>query len=189
MKPAAPARWNAVVASLHWVGALSVLGLLALGAYMTLANLDAAAKFDLYQRHKTLGWLTLVLNAARAIPRLLFAAPAPIASIGALWRTAARAAHLALYALTLFVGFSGWLRVSTAIIPIPIDLFGLTSVPDIALASAGASELWAKAHEVAAYALAVLIALHVAAAMKHHFIDRDATLLRMLGRDSRTARR
>jgi cytochrome b561 len=176
----APERWNAAVAALHLLGACAVLGLLTLGFYMTLADLDAASKFDLYQWHKTIGWLTLMLTLARVATRSLTTAPLPLSTIPPRMRALARATHFALYALTLIAGLTGWVRISSAIVPIPIDLFGLASVPDIAPMNAELSDAMSRVHGYVAYGLAALVALHVVAALKHHFVDGDATLRRMI---------
>jgi len=181
------AHWGAVVISLHWFGALAIVAMLALGLYMTEADLEAARKFDLYQLHKALGWLTLVLTVVRIVVRAVKAAPESLPTISPMTRGLARVGHFLLYALALIVGLTGWVRISSAIIPIPIDLFGLVNVPDIATMNLGLSDLMASAHRFAAYALAVLVALHAAAALKHHFVGRDATLRRMVGaRPART---
>ncbi len=163
---ARPAGWSAWIALPHALGAIAVIGLLALGWYMTLAELDAAAKFDLYQWHKTLGFLTLLLTLARVASRALVGAPAPLGSASARTRRLAGAAHVALYLMALAVGVTGWARTSSAIIPIPIDLFGLASAPDIAPMNAELSEMLARAHAYLAYALAALVVLHVAAGVE-----------------------
>ena len=176
-----PARWGPVVIVLHWSSAVAIVSLLALGLYMTGADFDAARKFDLYQLHKALGWLTLVLTVARLVVRACTPAPEPLATISPTTNGLARAVHFALYALALIVGLSGWVRISSTIIPIPIDLFGFANVPDIAPMNLELSDAMASAHRLAAYALAALVAIHAAAALKHHFINRDATLRRMMG--------
>ena len=175
-----PAHWSPVVIVLHWSSAVAIVSMLALGLYMTKADFDAARKFDLYQLHKALGWLTLVLTVARLVVRAFTRAPEPLATISPMTNGLARAAHFVLYGLALIVGLSGWVRISSAIIPIPIDLFGFANVPDIAPMNLELSDAMATTHRLAAYALAALVALHAAAALKHHFIDRDATLKRML---------
>ena len=182
VKPSPPeslARWSAPVVALHWLGAAAILFLLALGLAMTHADLDAALKFDLYQLHKAVGWLTLVLTLARLAARALTRAPAPLAASPMWERAAARVAHVGLYALALAVAASGWVRVSTAIVPVPISLFGLTTIPDIAAMDLALSETMARLHALAAYGLAALIALHAAAAIKHGFADRDGAWRRM----------
>jgi cytochrome b561 len=175
------ARWSAWIAVPHGLGAVAVIGVLGLGGYMTLADLGAAKKFDLYQWHKTLGFLTLLLTFVRLALRAVVPAPTPIASIPARTRALARAAHVTLYALVLAVGLTGWARISSAIIPIPIELFGLATAPDIAPMNEGLSETLAWAHWGLAYALAAFIVVHVGAALKHHFREGDATMKRMFG--------
>ncbi len=179
MTDPAPARWNAGVVVLHGIGAIAMIAMLALGLYMTKAELESAPKFDLYQWHKTLGWLTLVLIAARLARRAVTKSPAPLPTISPRVRALATSAHFALYALALAVGITGWIRISADVIPIPIDLFGLASVPNIAPVDNALSETMASAHAYATYALIALVALHIAASLKHHFVDRDATLRRM----------
>lgn len=180
-----PGRWSGSVIALHWLSAAWLALAFALGLAATSADLDAARKFDLYQTHKALGWLTLVLLAGRLAARA--ARPAPPPALG--WSTATRWAsglvHAALYALLAAVPLLGWLRVSSAIVPIPVSLFGLATIPAIAPVDAGFSEAMAQAHKLGAWALAALVALHVAAALKHQLADRDAILSRMWPRAGR----
>ena len=173
------ARWNEGVIALHWLSAAWLALVFALGLAATAADLDAARKFDLYQTHKALGWLTLALLAARLAARAVRVAPPPAPSWSRATRAASRLVHAALYALLAAVPLIGWLRVSSAIVPIPVSLFGLATIPDIAPVDADFSERMALAHKLSAWALAALVALHVAAALKHQFVDRDAILYRM----------
>ena len=92
--------------------------------------------------------------------------------------------HAALYALLAAVPLIGWLRVSSAIVPIPVSLFGLATIPNVAPVDADFSEVMAFAHKFGAWTLAALVALHLAAALKHQFVDRDAILSRMWPRAS-----
>ena len=174
-----PARWSDGLIALHWLSAAWLALVFALGLAATAADLDAARKFDLYQTHKALGWLTLVLLAARLAARAARAAPKPAPSWSRATRWASGSIHAALYALLAAVPLIGWLRVSSAIVPIPVSLFGLATIPDIAPVDADFSERMALAHKLSAWALAALVALHVAAALKHQFVDRDAILYRM----------
>ncbi len=73
--------------ALHWLSAAGLALVFALGLAATAADLDAARKFDLYQTHKALGWLTLILLAARLAARAVRAAPPPAPS----WSPATRA--------------------------------------------------------------------------------------------------
>ena len=178
MRPAA-ARWSRSVIALHWLSAAGLALVFALGLAATATGLDAARKFDLYQTHKALGWLTLALLAGRVAARAGRAAPPPMADWSRATRWSSGLVHAALYALLLAIPLIGWLRVSTAIVPIPVSLFGWATIPNIAPINAELSDVMALAHEIAAWTLAGLVALHVAAALKHQFVDRDAILARM----------
>lgn len=168
------ARWSPLVAALHWLAAALVLGLLGLGWFMVHWEADAARRFDLYQLHKSLGFVALAVLLLRLAARAATRAPPPLASMPPWERRAAALAHGALYALTLIVALSGWLVVSAAIVAIPtrfFDLFVIPNLPGVGRAQfAPATTL----HLLAAWLLAGLIALHVAAALKHRFVNRDA---------------
>jgi len=176
---ASPTRWSGGVIALHWLSAAGLALVFALGLAATTANLDAARKFDFYQTHKALGWLTLVLLAARLAARAARPAPPPAPSWSRATRWTSELVHAALYAALAAVPLIGWLRVSSAIVPIPVGLFGLATIPNIAPVDADLSERMAFAHKFGAWALAALVALHLAAALKHQFVDRDAILYRM----------
>jgi len=176
---APPTRWSGGMIALHWLSAAGLALVFALGLAATAANLDAARKFDLYQTHKALGWLTLALLTVRLAARAARAGPPPPPSWSTATRWASRLVHAALYALMAAVPLIGWLRVSSAIVPIPVSLFGLATIPGIAPVDAELSDVMAFAHKFAAWALAALVALHVAAALKHQLADRDAILSRM----------
>ena len=173
------ARWSGGVIALHWLSAAWLALVFALGLAATTADLDAARKFDLYQTHKALGWLTLVLLAARLAARAAGAPPPPAPSWSRATRWSSRFVHAALYALLAAIPLIGWLRVSSAIVPIPVSLFGLATIPDIAPIDGDFSEGMAFAHKLGAWALAALVTLHVAAALKHQFADHDAIFYRM----------
>jgi cytochrome b561 len=173
------ARWSGGVIALHWLSAAWLALVFALGLAATAADLDAARKFDLYQTHKALGWLTLVLLTARIAARAARAAPPPAPNWSRATRWSSGFVHAALYALLAAIPLIGWLRVSSAIVPIPVSLFGLATIPNIAPVDGGFSELMSIAHEYGAWALTALVTLHVAAALKHQFVDGDAILARM----------
>jgi len=179
---AAPARWNPVVAFLHWLGAALMIAMLALGWWMTHGQADSARRFDLYQTHKSLGFLAFGLVVARLAARFATRAPAPLLAMTAWERRAAGLAHAALYGLTLIATLSGWVVVSSAVIAVPTRFFGLFVIPDIF----GAGPAWFAAasalHALAAWFLAGLIGLHLAAAVKHAVVNRDAVMSRMAPR-------
>ena len=173
-------RWSAATIILHWLSALVIMGLLVLGLLMVHAIDDAATKFDLYQWHKSIGFVALALLALRLMARLR---PAPPSLPMPAWeRRAANAMHWTLYLLTLVAAVSGWLLASAAIIPIPTRFFNWFVIPGIASPNAALAEQMTLLHLGATWLMAALVALHIAAALKHHFVNRDATLSRMLPR-------
>jgi len=173
------ARWSGGAIAMHWLSAAWLTLVFALGLAATAAYFDAARTFDLYQAHKALGWLTLVLLAARLAVRAAHAAPPAEPGWSRATRWSSGFVHAALYGLLTAVPLIGWLRVSSAIVPIPLSLFGLAKIPRIAPVDGHFSEVMASLHKFGAWALAGLVALHVAAALKHQFVDRDAILARM----------
>ncbi len=176
-----PARWNALAIALHWLAGALILFLLAEGWTMAHAGFNAATTFDLYQLHKSFGFVVLALTAARLGGRAAFTAPA--AAPSALWEQRLAAfVQASLYALTLAAIFAGWLLVSTSPLPIPTKFFNLFVIPNIAAPDGALFTRATLAHALLAYAIAAVVALHVAGALKHHWIDRDDALTRMLPR-------
>ena len=175
---ARPARWSGLIISLHWAGAAIILALIALGWVMVYGGLDAAPTFDLYQRHKSLGFVALALTGARLAAR--FAGSSPPAPVSPNWeRRLAAFVQGSLYMLTICAIVSGWLVVSTSPLPVPTRFFNLFVIPNIAGPDPSVFSAAALAHKVAAGATALLIAVHVAGALKHHFVNRDDVLRRM----------
>ena len=175
-----PRRWGVSTIALHWLSAVLVIVLLALGWFMVHGDIEASTKFDLYQLHKSLGFLSLALLLLRFGARLAERAPPAPPGMGEWERRLAGLAHAALYALLLIAALSGWLRVSSAIIPIPTRFFDLFVIPNLVGVDGALSDDMALLHYVVSRLLIGLLVLHVAAAVKHHLIDRDDVLVRML---------
>jgi cytochrome b561 len=176
--------WVAVV--LHWLVAVVVVGLFALGLWMVeLTYYDAW-----YRRstdiHKGVGILLFFVILARLGWRLINPRPASEPTHSRLERVAAAAAHVFLYVLLFAVMTAGYL-ISTAD-GRAIDVFGLFSVPATISGLPEQADIAGDVHLALAIALIVLAGFHSLAALKHHFIDRDRTLLRMLGRTPRPFR-
>ena len=173
-----------MIIALHWAAGAVILALLALGWIMVYGGLDSAATFDLYQRHKSWGFVALVLTAGRLAAR--FASSSPPAPASPRWeRRLAASTQGALYVLTVCAILSGWLVVSTSPLPVPTRFFDLIVIPNIARPDPSLFGAAALAHRFAAWAIAALVALHVAGALKHHFGDGDDVLKRMLPRRRR----
>ncbi|WP_413771470.1 cytochrome b [Mesorhizobium sp. PAMC28654] len=133
------------------------------------------------QLHKSFGFLLLGLIILRIAWRLGNSAPALPDSVGTLERRTAPLAHLALYAFQLALPLSGWALVSVSMLDIPSMPFNLFVMPDLPFAQSDAAEsFWTAAHWYLAYAGIALVALHVAAALRHHFQLGDAVLTRMI---------
>jgi cytochrome b561 len=175
---ARPPRWNRVVVALHWIGAALILELLAHGWLMIHGGFSAAETFDLFQWHKSLAFVALAVTLARLLARA--ATPAPSKPGSPPWeRRLSAFVQALLYVATLIAIGSGWLAVSTALLPIPTRFFGLFVVPNIAAPDASLFAAATVAHAVTAFAIVGLVALHIAGALKHALIDRDDVLRRM----------
>ena len=168
---------------LHWLVALTVVGLFALGLWMT--ELDYNDPW--YKRapdiHRAIGVLLFLVLATRLLWRLAGPRPQALATHSPLEKRLATFAHALLYLLLFAVMTAGYL-VSTAD-GRPVEVFGLFSVPATLSGIENQEDMAGDIHFILAIALISLAGLHALAALKHHFIDRDTTLLRMLGRDNR----
>lgn len=128
--------------------------------------------------HKSVGITILVLTLLRLTWRWLNPVPAMPKDTPVWQQTAARISHGALYALLLLMPLFGWLMSSAR--NFPVSWFNLVTLPDLIGPSEAAYEFFRRGHGVLAVVLFVLALVHIAAALKHHFIDRDNVLLRML---------
>jgi cytochrome b561 len=172
-----PAAFGSVTKLAHWLTALAVFGLVGLGWVMADLPLGAT-KLELYGLHKSIGVLVLVVTLARIAWRFRQPGPGALASQAAWEHRLAKAVHLALYACLLGLPLSGWIASSGA--GFPVSVFGLVTLPDLVAADPAVKDGAAAVHGVLAWVLVVSITLHVAGALKHHVLDRDDTLRRML---------
>ena len=176
-----PMRYTTVAIVLHWSLALVVVCMFFLGVYMTDLPFSPQ-RLKLYNWHKWAGITFLALTVLRLIWRMTHRAPAlPAAVTQAMpaWQTRAHhATHHLMYVLFFAVPLIGWAYSSAA--GFPIVWFGQIALPDLLPADKALAELIRPLHELSALALMGLAALHVAAALKHQWIDRDGLLLRML---------
>jgi cytochrome b561 len=181
-------RYNRVAMTLHWLIAFLIIGMLLMGLVM--GDLPSGPlKGQVYQLHKSIGITILLLSLARLGWRLLNPPPA-LASPMAIWeKTLLHSVHWGFYALIILMPLSGW-AMSTAFAPDrPIVLYGLLAWPNFPVLPA-VSEAEPKAlakqlsevHELLGNLIWALLALHVGAALKHHFWKRDEVLLRMTPR-------
>lgn len=181
--PAPPARYGAIAMLLHWLLALLIVLLLALGWYM--AGLPfSPARLKLFNWHKWLGTTILLMSALRLGWRLRHAAPSLPGTMAGWEAALAHLTHALLYILFFAVPLIGWARSNAA--GFPIVYLGLLPLPDLVGKNPALAESLKQAHAVAAWMLAALVALHVAAAIKHAIVERDGVLSRMLPGAGRT---
>jgi cytochrome b561 len=174
--PTAARRYTPTAMALHWLLALMILGSLAIGLYMTSLPLSPT-RLKLYNWHKWAGMVILVLSAARLLWRLTHRPPADV-PMPAWQQRAAHATHWAMYGLFFAIPLAGWAYSSAA--GFPVVLFGVLPLPDWVSPDREFAELIKPLHKGLAYTLAALVVVHVGAALKHHVVDRDGLLTRML---------
>lgn len=168
-------RFGIVSILLHWIIAVLIIGLLALGLYMVSLPISLE-KFKLYGWHKEYGFLVLFLVIFRTVWRL--SNPLPELALPWLEQIAARSMHLAFYGFMFAMPLTGWLITSAA--GLPASFFGLFTMPNLIAPDETKRIFFQWAHQWLGYALIAAIFLHTAAALKHHFINKDDILRRML---------
>lgn len=173
--PATPARYSAPAIALHWLLAAAIVAIFLLGLQMTSLPFSPR-RLQLYSWHKWAGVAILALSALRLLWRLTHRPPGMPAAPR--WQQlAAHGTHLALYLLFFAVPLSGWAYSSAA--GFPIVFLGVLPLPDFVPVDRELAEALKPWHGRLAWAMAALVALHVLAAFKHHFVDRDGLLHRM----------
>jgi len=174
-----PERYGAVSLLLHWGVALTVFAMFAVGLWMVGLNYYHPWRQVVPDLHKSIGITLFVIMLLRVLWRFISPPPPPTPNQGWFIRTAAKLGHLALYILLFAVMISGYF-ISTAEGD-GIVVFGMIKVPALISGISGKAELAGTIHLYLAVTLVIMAVLHALAALKHHFIDRDATLVRMLG--------
>ena len=170
-------RFTATAIGLHWVAAILITGNLAFGLYMVDLPLSPA-KLRYYSWHKWAGVTIFLLSAARLLWWLGHPSPALPSSMPAWQRKAANASHHLLYLLFFAAPLTGWLFSSAA--GFQTVYFDVLPLPDLLAKSKDLADILKIVHRTFTYGLATLVVLHVAAAVKHHVVDRDDVLVRML---------
>ncbi len=172
-------RYTAAAVAFHWIVAVFILANLALGLYTVDLPLSPQ-KLRYFSFHKWIGVTVFVLAAARLLWRLGHPAPPLPDTIPPWERRAAHGTHVLLYFLFFAAPLTGWLFSSAS--GFQTVYLGVLPLPDLLSkdkALAGALRL---AHKSINYTMAAVIVLHAAAALKHHFVDKDDVLRRMLPR-------
>lgn len=162
---------------LHWIiAALILLGLIPVG--LTMVSLgDGPLKNFLYEAHKSFGMVVFMLAVVRVAVRMAQGFPPLPESLPEWQRIAARATHLALYALILVVPVLGY--TGTAMCCAPVNLFWTVPIPIPVEGGMNQAKIVLAWHKAAVFLMAGILALHVSAALWHRFVRRDGVFERM----------
>jgi cytochrome b561 len=169
-------RYTRTAIVLHWVVAGLVLANFLLGPWMADLPLSPE-KLRLYGWHKGIGVTVFLLMLARLAWRRWHPAP-PAVPMPEWQQRAARATHALLYVLLLLIPLSGWVYSSAS--GVQVVYLGLVPLPDLVAQDRSLAAILKALHVTLSFALLALVFLHVGAALKHHFIDRDGVLARIL---------
>lgn len=168
-------QFGSMAIGLHWILAALMIALLVLGFYMVSLPLGLE-KLKLYGWHKEYGFLVLFLAIFRLFWRLTHVLPE--LTIPWIEKVAARSMHWLFYGFMFAMPITGWLITSAA--GLPASFFGLFTLPSLIAPDAQLLACFESVHKYLAYVLIAAICLHTAAALKHHFINKDDILRRML---------
>jgi cytochrome b561 len=178
--PTTTDRYTTPAIALHWVLAIAIVVSFSVGLYMHELPFSPF-RLKLYNWHKWAGVTILFLSVLRLVWRVTHRPPALPASMSAAmpaWQhTAHHATHHLLYALFFIVPLTGWAYSSAA--GFPIVWFGVLPLPDFVGADKALAEVIKPLHKFSTFALAGLVVLHVAAALKHQLVDKDGLMARM----------
>lgn len=190
--------WGWLAKVFHWTMAALIVALAAIGTYMANFQDDMIRQIEMTQTHKSFGFVVFVLALLRVLWRWLNpVTPALPDSQTPFQRRAAHGAHILLYALMFVIPVSGWLMASASpfndVDAYPMQLknmvFGLFELPDpIQPGNDALTELLHIVHWGSVYLLAAILVVHIGAALKHHYVDRDDILRRMLPGRGQTKR-
>ncbi|MBK7767583.1 MAG: cytochrome b [Sulfuritalea sp.] len=170
-------RYGGVAIGLHWLVALAIVGSFSVGLYMHDLPLSPE-KLKLYSWHKWAGVTIFLFVLVRLGWRLLHRPPELPAAMPAWQRKVAAATHVLLYLLMFAVPLTGWLMSSAK--GFQTVYFGVLPLPDLLVKDAELGDLLQQVHKLLNFSMAALVVAHLGAALKHHFIDRDDVLARML---------
>lgn len=173
----APVRYSRPAIVLHWLVALAIVCAFPLGLYMHDLPLSPT-KLHLYSYHKWIGITALILAVVRILWRITHQPP-PLPRGMPRWeQVAAHGVHHGLYLLMLAIPLSGWLMSSA--LGVPVVWLGVVQLPDLLDKNKELGDLLKLVHKLLNFTLLALFVVHVGAALKHHFVERDGLLARML---------
>jgi len=172
-------QWGRVSIIVHWLSALAVTVLFFLGLWMVdLSYYDSWYQTAPYL-HKSLGVCLFLVILFRMLWRKINVIPVPVSTHTEFESKAARIVHGLIYLLLLLIMLSGYL-ISTAD-GRAIEVFGLFKVPALIYGLHQQEDIAGEVHFILAVSLMLLVIIHISGSLKHHFIDKDITLKRMLG--------
>jgi cytochrome b561 len=174
---ASASRYTAAAIALHWIVALLIIFNLCYGLYLVGLPLSPQ-KLRYFSYHKWIGVTVLLLAAGRLIWRLRHAPPPLPDSMRPWEKRAADATHVLLYVLFFAAPISGWLMSSA--LGFQTVYLGVVPIPDLLSKNRELGDTLKVVHKSINYAMAALVVVHAAAAIKHHVLDRDDVLVRML---------
>lgn len=170
-------RYSRTAIGLHWLVALAIATAFAVGLYMHDLPLSPG-KLRIYSWHKWAGMTIFLLVLFRLVWRLTHRPPVLPAGMPTWQQLAADAAHRLIYVLMVAVPLSGWLMSSAK--GFQTVYFGVLPLPDLLAKNKALGETLEAVHQGLNFTLAGLVLAHAAAAIKHHLVDRDDVLARML---------
>jgi len=178
-------RYTNVAITMHWVIAISIVGMILGGWYMGDLPDGAPGQYFLYQMHKSIGITILLLTVARIIWRVMNRPPALPDEMNGLEKTASHLVHLGFYGLMIALPLTGWLYSSVSVkLDVPTVLYGIISWPDVPFVEGLKTEAASGAvnfiHSKLAWVVLALLGLHVAGAIKHEFSAEEGVLKRMI---------
>jgi cytochrome b561 len=180
----APVRYSAAAQLFHWI--IAALIVVQFSLAWTADDLPLGArKLALLAWHKSFGMTILMLAVARLLWRLGHAPPPLPAGMSKLERTLARVSHATLYGLIFIMPLTGWMMSSAK--NYSVSWFGLFTWPNLIARNETAFQILRNTHDALSFGLLSIAVLHLLAALKHHFWNRDDVLVRML--PFRSARR
>ena len=170
-------RYTSTAIAMHWLIAVMLLISVSVGLYMTGLKFSPE-KLKLYNWHKWAGVTIFTLVLFRCAWRLSHSAPPPSPNMPAWQVQTANATHYLLYALMIVIPLSGWLMSSAK--GFQTVYFGVIPLPDLLSKSEPVGDALQLIHKSFNYTMIAIVVLHAAAALKHHFIDKDDVLRRIL---------
>jgi cytochrome b561 len=170
-------QYGRVAIALHWLTAMLIVGSFTVGLSMVGLPLGRQ-KLQWYAWHKWIGITVFLVTCLRLAWRAGHAAPLPLATMPAWQRRASVLVHGALYVLLLVIPLSGWIYSSST--GVQVVYLGLFPLPDLVPKDRALARALLAVHLTLNFTLFSLVCIHTAAALKHHFIDRDTVLTRML---------